>query len=378
MVFLEKIINTSKGNNTVGSFDMGCAISGLTIHESDSIGYMILQKSTTPSDPRIDMSLGTSWFTYSTDMYKPFLPAVYGTYGDYGMIVDIEKSKTGEVIEQLFDMPVEDLIECISCTRGLYERDGKIAKKLFKGSRRFQNFDATPEDGLTRLGFTKEKSEKDVEVYSFEGFEILVGFKEPFHLWTIREAESKKILFPEFPCQFVSTIINEFCKLTGKFPGYTKEDQEKVQLLQSLSGMFFLKDVFAEMNAHMQQDYFADMYEKQWNETWGTFMAAYNACKKLGQEDKMHLLPLRLAQSIERSTSFPVEKMSLLAGYDGTSEFSEMFDMFSVMTSVNRMFMPSFCGEQEGNDDASRKLNAISGRILAERKARWDEEDEED
>lgn len=362
----------------MGSFDMGCAISGLTIHESDSIGYMILRKSTTPSDPRIDMSLGTSWFTYATDVYKPFLPAVYGTYGDYGMIVDIEESKTNEVIQQVFGMPVVDLIECISCTRGLYERDGKIAKKLFKGSRRFQNFDATPEDGLTRLGFTKQQSEKDIEVYSFEGFEILVGFKEPFHIWTIREAESKKILLDAFPCQFTSTIIDEFCKLTGKFPGYTKEDQEKIQLLQSLSGMFFLKDVFTEMNSHMRQDYFADMYEKQSNESWTQFMTASKACKLIGQSSKLHLLPLRLTQSIERSTSFPVEKISLLAEYDGTSEFSEMFDIFSVMTAVNRMFMPSFCGEQEGNDEASRKLHEISGRILTERKARWDDEDDDE
>lgn len=357
---------------------MGCAISGLTIHESNSIGYMILQKTTTPSDPRIDMSLGTSWFTYSTDMYKPFLPAVYGTYGDYGMIVDIEESKTTEIIEQVFGMPVADLIECISCSRGLYERDSKIAKQLFKGSRRFQNFNATPEDGLTRLGFTKEQSEKDVEVYSFEGFEILVGFKDPFHIWTVREAESKRIIFQDFPCQFVSTVIDEFCKRTGKFPGYSKEDQEKVKLLQSLSGMFFLKDVFDEMNAHMRQDYFADMYEDQWKETWGQFMLASKACEQIGQSDKLHLLPLRLKQSIERSTSFPVEKINLLASYDGTTEYSEMFDMFSVMTAVNRMFMPSFCGEQDGNDEASMKLHEISGRILAGRKARWDEDNDDD
>lgn len=365
----------------MGSFNVGCGISNLAIQQGDDVGFIILTKGT--GNERNDPSVGVANFIYGNELFRPYLPPVFGMYGDYGIVEAIEPSKTTEILEAMFSLPVNDIIECITCRRGLYS-EGEIFERYFVGSKKFTEFGVSHETALIALGFTKSPSGAREEVYNLGKFDIVVRpyEKQPMlYVWSIWDAEKEEtVLVPEFISQSTTHVLEEFSKVSGIFPGYKEEDYAKIQTLKSLYGMYFLKDTFTGMKSHLEKnDYFfpdeKDSLEKMWNE----FRNARTLLKVEEPESYKLLLPhLSLGQYIFRYTGFPIASIEELAVYGETYEYLEMPYLSSIMTTLNRMFMPSYCGTQDGDDDASAALNAITNKTLAARRKEYDKYNDED
>lgn len=383
----------------MGSFNVGCGISGLAIEEGDKIGFVILNKSDGKLD-RTSEGVGFASFMRETDLFKPFLPPVFGVYGDYGIIENIKESKTTEVLENMFGLKVEDVIACLSCTRDAYSSMGKVFEHYFKGPKGFQEFDADIATSLIELGFVevpagkrslaKVVTGKKEQVFALEGYELVLRpnpkpYPEsllPF--WSVRETATGNVLVKEFQNQFISEALNAFSKSTGIFPGYDAADVEKISTLNGFYGMFFLKKAFTGMIKHLaKNDYYYPSARKSYRNAWDQFANLMNlkftpaGNDKFTDEELDMVVPLlEMPQSVERNTSFPMDKLDVLAGYGSDYEYLEIFDLMDVLVSVNRMFQPSFCGSQDGDTDASLALNVIAGSVLARRKARNDEYDD--
>lgn len=384
----------------MGSFNVGCGISGLAIEEGDKIGFVILNKSDGKMD-RIREDVGFASFMRESDLFTPFLPPVFGEYGDYGIVENIKESKTTEVLEQMFGLKTQEVIACLTCTRDVYSSMSKIFENYFKGSRAFQEFGASIEDSLIELGFievpagkrslAKVISGKNEQVFALEGYELVLRpnpkpYPEsmlPF--WSVREASTGNVLVKEFQNQFISEALNAFSKATGVFPGYDAADVEKISMLNGFYGMFFLKKAFTGMRKHLaKNDYFYPSARKSYRNAWDQFAKVMAIKFAPGEENEnftneeldMVIPLLEMPQSVERNTSLPMDKLDALAGYGSEYEYLEIFDLMDVLASVNRMFQPSFCGSQDGDTDASLALNAINGSVLARRKARNDEYDD--
>lgn len=363
----------------MGSFNVGCGISNLAIQQGDDIGFVILTRS--EGNMRQNPESGFATHVYNNDLFKPFLPPVFGMYGDYGNVEAIEKSKTTELLEKMFSRPVETIIECITCGGGPYD-SGRIYDNYFTGSKKFREFGVSHEVALTELGFTKVASGESEEIYRLGGVDI-VGRPSEKHAmlteWTLCKADTEEVLVPSFISQFTSEPLAQFSKVTGIFPGYEEKDYETIQALSGFYGMYFLKDAFTGMKAHLAKDeyFFPDAkesYEKMWKE----FCAAQIVIKQNPEESwALTKLPyMRLGEFIHRNTTFPIESIMELSVYGDTFEYIEIAYLMYVMSTVNRMFMPSFCGTQDGDTDASLALNAITNKVLNARKKEYDQYDD--
>ena len=378
----------------MGSFNVACGISNIAIQEGDETGFVILAKGTGPE--RTTPGVGVPYFLSDSDLFKPFLPPVFGVYGDYGNLADIKASKTTEVLESMFGQPIEKIMECITCSRDLYDPFSKIFETYFKGSKSFQEFEATHEESLKELGFTKVPasggkfskmvSGKNEEVFQLGGYEIVLRPAKdipqlPF--WSIRETGTQKAITGEFRSQFISEPIGVFSRVTGLFPGYDKADYEKIEILNKFYGMFFLKDAFTGMLTYLtEEDSYSPQSEGAYRKMWDDYVKLNNAIKS-GHE-KAEILAVALPHAdlfrfVERNTALKTTHWGYLNVYGEGYDYIDLPDLMSVMASVNRMFVPSFCGSQDGDTKASLALNAITGRVLAERKSwQYDDEDIED
>lgn len=362
----------------MGHFNLGCGISNLSIEEDDAIGFMILGPGKSP-DPRMPVGIGISHYVYATDLFTPYLPPVFGTYSGYGAVENLESSKTTEVLEEIFGIPASEVIDIINENSDLYDVDSKIFKNFYKGSRRFNSMNATAEEALVPLGFKKmENIDENTQMFVYGDFAITVRKEEgsPFDYWGLRFALTPVSIVPEFWNNHAAAALNIFARRTGLTPGYPEEVQEKVKTLNNLHGMFFLKEVFTEMDTYLKVPGNRFTWGKPDTQKWDEFIAVMNAADNDPAVDgDVFMDILEIPTFAQKATSLEDKYRPLLRKYEGTYEYLNIHGMMDIMIAVNRMFMPSFCGEQDGNNDASTQLNEVTGNILAKRKARWDDED---
>jgi hypothetical protein len=365
----------------MGHFSVACGISNLSIHEDDKIGFMLLSESKSRfRDPRMSENVGISHYLYNTDLFAPFIAPLFGSYDGYGNIVDIKDCKTNEVLEEVFGIPALDVINSVTGSRSVYETDSQVFKSYYKGSRRFNSLNATPEEALTPLGFVKSEklSDSTTEVFALGDYAISVRQAEPFNYWSIRSSTSNVVFVPEVQDNRAGRTLEEFAKLTKTFPGYPEKDWKKVETLNSLHGMYFLEDVYKEMNDYLNVPGNVFRYGKTPERLWDEFIAVMKAVEKEGENPQKFMELLDFPRFVMNATTFPEEHLNLLRKYEDSYEFLGVRSMMDIMTQTNRMFAPTYCGEQDGNVDAAYNLNKITNRILEERIAQWEDEDRDE
>lgn len=360
----------------MGSFNVGCGISNLTIHEGDRIGFQLIKP---VKDYLAESKLarsgdgGRTFYIYCTDLNQSFFPPVYGTYGDYGNIENITPSLTVDVLEELFRRPLADIINTLGRQRSIYSSHGDLNELYVTPDNRLDDYNATEDEKYLSVGFTK----KAENTYEYEGYLL--------HTDSNRKivAPNGAVIVDGIYGNYTDDYISVFAEKTGLYPGIAKEDWAAVKLIRELSGMFFLEEVFHNMVETLKPDWYswggADRFEKEW--VFNQKLIA-EASKRPEKDFHQHFTLTDIRSQLAKNTAITVEHYEYLDRFQDPAPFSELSDLYGVLTSLNRMLVPTYNGEQYGNDDASRQLNKVTDSILAERKRRYDEddydEDEED
>lgn len=376
----------------MGSFDVGCAVSNLAIHEGDEIGFMLLRAKEHGFEDSLKHRL------HSTDDYEPFLPPIYGEYGDYGDLVKLQKSNVTKTIEAIFKRPAEKVIDAIGAGRSYYDSYSPIYSIYMPDSVKNHKpaWDAPESQTFELFGWTRiDAPAGAVAAYSWRGYTAIknhtraVGPGIEIGVWSILHGEEVlKEGIEGNPNSSAEQITSIFANLTGLLPGYLDEEWEAVKLLASMHGMFFLKHVSDELGAEVLSDEYVNSsfersredFEKELSIDVDAREAELDAAEKLGiySREMLDLVRRSLAQfpSIDRCLQLetPVNFLhvqKLLTADDLLA--SEL--LIATMTRLNRMVQPSYCGSQCGEDDLSQKLNRVTDTILAERATRYADED---
>lgn len=96
----------------MGSFNVVCSISSISIDCGDDVVYIPLEVSKYP----YKIGDGNSTLIYLYCFYSPVTLPVFGSYDDYGRIGDIKRDANIEVTEAHFDEKIEDVC-------GMYDRE---------------------------------------------------------------------------------------------------------------------------------------------------------------------------------------------------------------------------------------------------------------
>ena len=368
----------------MGSFNIGCGMSNLSINGGDKVGFTILGKALDYQRmSRYSFPDTHTFRVYTTDDYRPFLPPVYGVYDDYGRISDLEESVTTSVIEAIFRRPALDVINAIGSDRNLYSSADEITELYIPKSvlNTLGAWKANEADKFKAVSFTTETPSEgyaaryDYRDYKFER-KLVANTADPSRsfdqaLWNVTNTVSNKLVIDGFlPHPNLSTeqILSAFACATGLLPGFAEEDWSAITHLRSLHGMFFLEKVFTDFKDYAEKDEY-DL------KAYGSFDKDMEQFFSLipGEQADLGML-LNRNNFVERSTAFNLNEHAIyLALYAGNSEYSDIYRLITSMMMLNRMIQPSFCGEQDGNDEASRKLNSITDEILKDRDRCWDE-----
>jgi len=93
----------------MGSYDVCCSVSNVTINCGDPAVYIPLEsykyrEGNIPSD-------GNNMLIYPGCFYTPATLPIFGEYDDYGRIGYIEKNQNTEILEVFFDTKIEDICD---------------------------------------------------------------------------------------------------------------------------------------------------------------------------------------------------------------------------------------------------------------------------
>jgi len=346
----------------MGSFNVSCGISNLSINEGDRIGFVMLMDA--PASYRTDHT-GATMRLYADELYHPYLPPVFGTYGDYGRIEDVEESITTRLIEKTFNRPAEDVVNAIASGRDLYSDMGTIAPLYLENpkSSRLGEWQVTDVDALKSVGFIEKKT----DVYQYGNFVLA---KLALNSWAVLTL-SGDVIRDKFRVNYIHEAVSAFAEATDTFPGISSEDSYAVQTIPKLSGMFFLEEVFAELNEKVveseERKWMAESWEKL-VETLELLESSPRAAGLLGIMGES----FRLLEKI----AFPSERAGELLAYKDSTEFSSISTLIIMLTATNHLLQPTFNGEQDGNDPASKTLAEVSLKILEDRRKKWNDEDD--
>lgn len=341
----------------MGSFNVGCAISNLSIDPGDKIGFMIMGKPKvhlTHYPPKRDRS----FYTYANDLYKPFLPPVFGEYGDYGRIEGIVPSVTTELLERLLRKPLDVIMSIIAYDDNVYDRNGNIVKNYFTGDKSALKGMKIPQ-ALVALGFIHISATAGVpEKFVFGNFAI---YSHGGNKYVIMDQLLNMVMKPLFYCgnNDVDNLLEFFSQVTGNYPGFDKSDYGIIKTLTGLTGTFFLKQVYDDMSKHVNNERF----NQEWSELMGVLEEFDSSMPEFYEKTAF----LSAWEYLRRETIFPHYEIPLLTVYKDCKEFAGINTLVTLMSSVNRMLVPSFCGEQHGDDDASIALNTSTDAILKKR-----------
>lgn len=355
----------------MGSFDVGCGLSNLTIHCGDRAGFLILDRS-----PRYNSDFPSPGKSLILDSgYLPFLPPVFGTYDDYGRIRNITPSTTTQVLEKLFGRPIEVVMDCLMGMRDIYDSYGDIYQNyMLPECRPAQQFGIPAEELLITVGFNKTGDNS----FAFEGYELVLDAKSS--TWTISSKESGRELGKVHSTSDTDDLLNAFGHCTGVYPGFAPDDYERVRLLNRLGGMYFIEGVLTKMEEFTNTGHYMNSFENRGMERRKDELAEFFEYLKTQKDERFPFSRyLPFTEDFRRDSSFPMEHWALLEAYESDADaLLSMTRIQRTAMSVNRLLAPTYCGEQMGNDRASLMLNLIEKQILDDRKAEYEEEIDDD
>lgn len=350
----------------MGSFNVGCGISNLSINEGEKAGFVLLAPSVTH---RSNRDVARRLQIYSTDFFEPFLPPVFGIYDDYGRLASVKSSVTTDVIESIFQKPAQSFINAVGPERGLYDSSNELTELYVS------------KDILSKIDVWGAPASATFFALGFEATEPGVGFSEAFiyedfriqnriskasgelggdSLWTVDRVSDGKVLIADRPgYSGLYPVLDDFARVTGVLPGYPKDSWSIVKLACKLSGMLILEDVFTGLSKHLEDD---EWLLRSLNAKESALESIFDDA---AEGNPLALMsPLRELSNFTNLAGYDSELISKLKPYVGAGEYSTMACLVNIMTSVNRSIQPSFSGEQMGNNEASLALNGITEDIL--------------
>ena len=354
----------------MGSFDIGCGVSNLHIDSGNRTGVYLV--STRRRDRYSIRDTETKLcYINNTDVYKPIFPPVFGTYDDYGQLTNIEDSLTTKMLEKIFNRPIQVITDCIgnSFRGGAYDNSGPILKNYGpQDNKLLSSYSVSTSDILKSVGFVQESE----DVYSFGKYQLVLvdGYKAQ-----VKNAETGEVLADKRTYSS-SGPLNVFSDATGIYPGFQPEDYEAVDLLNNSSAMFFLPSMVEGVYEEIQNEYLAKRDLDYLVDDWEGFQKQHEPKEELGSFN-FSRLGERVSETLTRETHLPHQYFSAFANELSLDELLSIQKLLTVTTAVNRMIQPSYCGEQNGNDEASLALSKLSVAFLEARRAEWDEENGE-
>lgn len=372
----------------MGSFNVACSISGISISYKQEIRYLLLMPNKYKQH-QVHKLNRTNQFLYQDDLFKPFALPIAGRYNDAGGIQDVVKDSNTEIIEARYGMSIEDIAKGIHRKESIYHSRSPFFDRLIQNKSPFSIMVANDQLALTEFGF-EEKGNFFIHPAQPK-FKVKFD-TSAFHFGIYKGNQ----LLVEKPKVTILTQVLEFIyEQSGLFLGVADEDQQIAAELTDMSAMFIHEDIYTAL-ADSENDSIREMalpsYEfreqvKQLadylikHEEAYQKLVAFHSDKKQVKTMKGWGLPIpsliprnmyEMLSTKEFRTVQAFENMPLFTEHYRHLFFKEdiaelLFDFYYVkgaMRSANKMYLPAMNGEQDANHAATLNLAKITQQIV--------------
>jgi hypothetical protein len=358
----------------VGCFNVACSISNISIDGGDPIVFIPLLPNACQVNENGEHVLnpGTQ-ITGIDDLFIPFCLPIQGFYNEYGSLERIIEDENTKAIESFFGITIKEFVDCAVCMRDETDRYGDIFKSYALDTSYFSHLD---DAFFTAFGF-----EKSADYYYLSNFPFKVRFHEienpsfrKYH-FTITNNDDEVVVDYEGQDR-EEEIQKAFFRLTGHYINYAEKDQEKINLLKQMSGMFIHGDMFAKLT---------EIPDKNLLQAYEKFQAEVERYKNIDNEFAVMGM---LSKELVEKTFNPwgeyhggpftayfrdwkyfsnIYQEPLNQGHL-RDEFASYMSFYHLMYSGNRFFFPNMKGEQSGNNKVSKMILKKSLEIVNKRK----------
>jgi hypothetical protein len=158
-------------------------------------------------------------------------------------------------------------------------------------------------------------------------------------------------------------------------------DNEAVKSLADTHNFFFIPEIFTEISQFLPKNnpYLYANKRRDISTHWDDFYAHYHE-EENGRPKYWFAHNQPVMKFFENQTSFPLglEKLEIFAN-DGMKEpVADLQKLGQVLSSVNRVYQPTFSGEQHGNWQVTELLNQLITPEIEESKKRFTSDWEDD
>lgn len=346
---------------------ISCGLSNLSLKVGDKVGFLILEKNELGTNLSPESTHGISDFNKA--LYKPFLPPVFGELSNYHEVINIEDSVASSTIEHLFHRSVTDVLRCISSPVSLYSHRSAFYDVYFSADRDWRIYGTPRKVSLEALGFRSHDFSANVEYYSFDDYTIIIepskddrGNLLPKFTWAITESQTGLHLTEPFVTSDIVIVMDRFSQATGLYPGFEKEDYERIALLNSLSVMFFLTEVYEPMRDYLNKTDYPSERKELFFSHWRHLMVSMK-----NGENNEKLIRDKISPYLW-DTSLPMD-IELLSRFKDPDDLYPIHEFIEVAGMLHKVITPSVWGTVFSTDEASQELNEVTYTILAKREA---------
>lgn len=353
------------------SLNPTCGISNLSIQDNDEVGFVILDRNPSLTDEKDLPDYLKSRHTYATELFAPLIPPVYGKCDENGRISAVQNSLSKDFLESVFRRPAEVVLNCMASER-IYDYFGEIFANYFTADKTWGDTDRISHSILLALGF--EKDENSPSRYIFEDAALEIeektdGSYKPGGLWFITRNIDGEVLAHGEMNMTADVVMDTFGRVTGLFPGFDPGEHYILDAFQSLSVMFFLKEVYESVKVYVMENFLNNLNFANLEFVWDGMINEIEKSKKTGNLSfEKSLAIFNQAKGILGETSFPFEIIETLKMYKNNYDFLEIIILSVVMASVNKVFMPTILSYDEYENKAPGILSNVSSIIEALRK----------
>jgi hypothetical protein len=244
-----------KGACKMGSFNVACSVSNISIDVGDPIIFIPLLPHNVYDKDKIHRVGTQNLLIYSNCYFNPFCLPIKGIYGDYGYVEDVVKDANTDAIENFFGISIEEFLDFVI---GGNESPFLINDKLNSHNIRFD------EKYLLDLGFQKTEDGN----FAFEDFPFQVrltrdGNRSSDYDFDIVSQEGNVVSQKGYS-NTKDHLNEQFLKLTGCYLNVPKEKQKLMAIISSFSGMYVHGDIYAHMakdrDGRYRSEHVADSY----------------------------------------------------------------------------------------------------------------------
>jgi len=226
----------------MGSFNVACSASNLSISSGTKIAFIILEPSRgyKIKDGKIP---SLSMFTYNDDLYTPVSLPIFGEYDDYGSITDIVRDGNVEAIESYFGIDIYDVINLLTDGRDLLDHCS-ASLSIYK----LDAFRSSAEEKITLENIEKIGFKEDNGIFYKDGTDIKFSYHQDekndrYFRFVVTNNELSKEYMDSSLFDLQKKIFNDFSYIIS-LDSDKQNFVSKLKMFSKFSGMFVNKEIY--------------------------------------------------------------------------------------------------------------------------------------